>query len=551
MTEAARATGRIYWIAGGFLVLSIIAGVVLLDTGSSTGAGDSAGPMVLNRGNGAEPDTLDPHLASGNWENNVIGDMIVGLTTEAPDATPIPGAAESYEANEDGLVYTFRIRDHLWSDGTPVTAEDFVYSFRRILNPATAAQYASLIYAMKGAEAINSGQAGPETLGARAIDDRTLEITFKHPVPYLSWLLTHYTTFPVPRHVVEKYGDQWTRPENIAVNGPYKLAEWRPNDHIRLVKNPLFYDKDNVRIEAVNFYPTVDAAAALKRFRAGELDLNTNGVASQQIQWARENMPDEFIITPFILTQYVLFNTLRKPFDDPRVRNALSMAIDREIIADKVMRAGEQPAYALVPPGIANYSGTAQVRFRDTPMAERLAKAKALLAEAGFGPDNPLSFDYKFQTRLETRLVAVALADMWKQIGVTAKLVASDTQVHYNLLRRQDFEVAWAGWIADYPDAKNYLFLAESASGQMNYGKYHNPQFDALVAQSDRERDTAKREALLAEAEQLMLDEAPMVPVYFGVSRNLLSKRVKGWVDNNLNWHRTRYMWVERETPGS
>lgn len=506
------------------------------------------GPMVLNRGNGAEPDSLDPHKASGQWENNVIGDMLMGLMTDDPLADPIPGAAESYTVSDDGLIYTFRIRDHKWSDGVPVTAHDFVYAMRRILDPRTAAQYASLIFPIKNAEEVNNLSMPPESLGVRAIDDGTLEITFKHPVPYLPQLLTHYTTFPVPKHVVEKHGDDWVKPENIVTNGAYVLKEWRPNDHITLVKNPHFYDAENVRVDVVNFYPTQDAAAALKRFRAGELDMNTNGVPSQQIDWLKENMPDEFIITPFILTQYVVFNTQRKPFDDVRVRMALSMAVDRETIVERVMRAGEQPAYALVPPGITGYSGKPQAPFKGRPMDERIAEAKRLLMEAGFGPDNPLRFNYNFQNRLETRLVAVALADMWKKIGATANLIPSETQVHYNLLRRQDFEVAWAGWIADYKDAKNYLYLAQWSSGEMNYGKYNNPEFDALVDQSDRERDPVRRGEILEAAETVLLRDQPLMPIYFGVSRNLLSAKVRGWEDNNLNIHRTRFMWVERET---
>ena len=349
----------------------------------------SLDPHTLNRGNGAEPDSIDPHKASGQWENNIIGDMFMGLMTENAAASPVYGAAESYTVSGDGLTYTFKIRDHKWSDGVPVTAHDFVYSFRRILDPKTAAQYASILYPIKNAEAVNAGKKKPDQVGVRAIDDRTLEITFNFQVPYLPELLTHYTTFAVPKHVVEKHGDDWLKPENVATNGPYVLKEWLPNDHITLVKNPMFHDRDSVKIATVNFYPTQDSSAALKRFRGGDFDLVTDSIPPQQIDWLRANLPRELRLWSFILTQYVQFNTKRKPFDDVRVRRALSLAIDREVMTAKVLRAGERPAYSLVPPGMPTYPGKAQFDFKSMAQNARLAKAKDLLAQAGLTPASP------------------------------------------------------------------------------------------------------------------------------------------------------------------
>ena len=506
----------------------------------------SADGRTLNRGNGAEPDALDPHKASGNWENNIIGDMFIGLMTDAPDASATPGAAESYAVSADGLVYTFKLRDHVWSDGKPVTAHDYVFSFRRMADPRTAAQYVSILYPVKNMEAAAAGKVPPREVGARAIDDRTLELTFLFQVPYIRELMTHYTTFAVPQHVVEKHGEAWTRPENIVSNGPYVLKEWLSNDHIHLRKNPRFFDAANVAIDNVYFYPTQDSAAALKRFRAGEFDLVTDSVPPQQINWLKQYMPRELELGPYIASSYLQFNFERKPFDDVRVRQALSLAVDREIMVSKVLRAGEQPAYALVPPGMPDYRG-AQAAFRPQPMAQRTARARALLAEAGFGPNRPLAFDLNTSNATETRQVSVVLQAMWSGIGANVRLMPYDSQIHYNLLRKRDFDVTMAGWIADYRDAKNYLMLFQSTTTDLNYGGYSSRSFDALVAASDNERDAAAREVILRRAEQALLDDVAVSPVYFGVTRNLVSPQVRGFVVNNVNVHRSRYMSLDRD----
>jgi len=504
---------------------------------------------TLNRGNGAEPDSLDPHKAQGNWEYNIIADMFAGLMTEDAAGNPMPGAALAYSVSPDGLVYTFKLRDHKWSDGVPVTAHDYVFSFRRILDPKTAAQYVAILYPIKNAEAIVGGKLPPDQVGVRAIDDHTLEITFHIQVPYIAQLLTHFTTFAVPRHVVEKYGDAWIQPGIAVSNGPYVLKEWIPNDHVLLVKNPHFYDRDSLKVEQVYFYPTQDYAAALKRFRAGELD-TTNGIPSQEIDWLKTNMPGDLRVAPYILTQYIQFNLTRKPFDDLRVRTALSLAIDREIIAQRVMRAGEKPAYAFVPPNMPGYPSKPQLTFKSASMDARIAKAKQLLNEAGFNRDNPLAFDYNFQNNSDAGLIAVAFQSMWKEIGAQVRLVPSESQVHYNLLRKQEFAAAWCGWVADYRDAKNYLMLWQTSAMDLNFGRYSNPKYDALMAQSDAERDPATRADLLQAAEQTVLDDVAFSPVYFGVSRDLVSTAVKGWIANPVDINRSRFISLDRSQTG-
>lgn len=507
----------------------------------------TAGPGTLNRGNGAEPDTLDPNKIQGDWENNIVCDMFLGLMTEDAAAMPIPGAAESYSVSPDGLVYTFKIRDHQWSDGTPVTAHDFVYSLRRMGNPKTAAQYVPILYPIRNMQQAAEGTVSPDQIGARAVDDATLELSFIYQVPYLMQLAMHQTMLPIPAHVVEKYGDDWIQPQHVVTNGPYVLKEWVANDHIRLAKNPYFYARDTVAVEHVFYYPTQDQSAAIKRFRGGEFDLLTDSIPPQQISWLERVMPRELRLSSFLLTQYVQFNFKRKPFDDLRVRRALSLAIDREIICQKVMRGGETPAYALIPPYLPGYPAGSQLRFKSMPMAERSAKAKWLLAQAGYGPGNPLRFDFNTMNTTEAKIVALAFQEMWHEVGCEVRIMPSDSQLQYDLLRKQQFSVAWAGWIADYSDAKDYLFLFQSSTGDMNYGTYIDPQYDALVEKSDYAENSAARTLLLAQAEQLLLDDAAIAPVFFGVTRNLVSLQVKGWVENPINFHRTRWLSLDRD----
>lgn len=506
----------------------------------------AAAQNVLHRGNGAEPGSLDPHFISGSWEFNIVGDMFLGLMTEDIRGEAIPGAAESFTRSADGRTYTFILREGAtWSDGVPVTAEDFVFSFRRILNPETAAEYASLLYVIENAQAVNSGALAPEEVGVTALDARTLKIRLTNPAPYFIELLTHFTTYPVPAHVVSAHGKEWIKPENIVSNGPYTLVEWRSKDFIRLQKNPLFYDADNVAIEEVNFYPSSDQSAALKRFRAGEIDLNT-GAPPQQLDWMRENMPEELRIAPYVAVAYLAINTRRAPFDDVRIRQALAMTIERELFTDCILRAGQSPAYAFVPPGIANYSSGAEMAFKGLSRDERLAQARALLEEAGFDRRNPLRFDFSYRENTTGRRIAVLLQAMWKEIGpVQAELLRTEVRVHYNNLRAADFDVGDAGWIADYNDAQNFLFLLEGSTGQMNYGQYNNADFNRLMQEAAVEQDLGARADLLRAAEEIMLTELPLVPLYFSVSLSLVHQYVSGWEDNVTNVHRTRYMRVD------
>ncbi|HEX3430771.1 MAG TPA: peptide ABC transporter substrate-binding protein [Rhizomicrobium sp.] len=536
-------TRRALMGAGATMVAAGGAAVAL--HGSGFGPRPRLDDQTLIRGNNAEPDTLDPALYSASYEDTIVGDLFVGLFTENAAARPVPGAAESYRVSDDGLTYTFRLRDHRWSDGVPVTAEDFVFALRRVVDPKTAAQYASFLYPIRNAERVNAGRAPLEALGVRAIDARTLEIACDVQVPYVEELLSRPCAYPVPRHVIARHGDGWTDPGVMVGNGPYRLKEWIPNEHVALEWNPSFYDAKNVKIRRVVIHPTQDYAAALTRFRTGELDIDVN-VPSQDIGWVKRNLPGTMHIAPYALTEYVLFNVRAKPVNDVRVRTALSLAIDRDAIVDRVMGAGEQAAWSFVPPQMPNYPGTAELRFRGLSMEARRARARQLLAEAGYGPARPLAFDFNITTESTTRLIAVAVQSMWKQIGAEVRMVPSDEKDHYNVLLKQNFSVAWAAWVADYLDANNFLTLLSTASGILNNGAYSNPAFDALIARSDSIRNPKERGACLSQAEQIALDDAAVAPIDFGVTRTLLAPAIRGWVDNPVNIHRTRWLSLDR-----
>ncbi len=518
------------------LLLGVFTAVMIMASAGIVLAGGTL--RVASMG---EPASLDPHKVSGTWENYVVGDMFIGLTTENPKAEPIPGVAESWTVSEDGKTYTFKLRESTWSDGTPLTAHDFVFSMQRILDPATAAEYASLLYIIAGAEAVNKGEAKPETLAVTAIDDQTLEIRLTGPAPYFLALLTHYTAYPVPKHVIDKVGKEWTKPQNMVVNGPYKLVEWIPNTHVKLTKNDKYWDAASLALDNLTFYTQEDRAAVQKRFRAGEIDVAMD-FASDQIDWLRKNLPEETRIAPYMGVYYYPINSSVEPFTDPRVRQALSMAIDREAIVDKVLKTGELAAYSFVPPGVAYYDQPAEVEWKDVPFSERQKKAKELLAEAGFGPDNPLEFTLRYNTSENHKRIDVAVVSMWKAIGVKAELFNSEVKVHYADLKQGDFQVARAGWIADYNDAQNFLYLLETRTGANNYGRYSNPEFDQLMLDAEVTSDLQKRSEMMRKAESLAMRDQPVIPIYHYVSKNLVSKNVVGFEDNPQDIHRWRYV---------
>ena len=502
-----------------------------------------AGKVCLEYGNNAEPQTLDPAKANLVDEASVIGDLMEGLTADSPDAKPIPGAATHWQVSPDGLVWTFHLREARWSDGHPVTAEDFVFGLRRTLDPKVASIYAYLLYVLKGGQAVNEGKAAPETLGAVALDPRTVQLTLEHPAPYLPEVLKHQSFFPAPKHVVEKYGDAWVQPGRYVSNGAFRLVSWRLGDRITVEKNPYYWDARNVCLDRVNYYPTPDVVTAERRVARGELDLNTR-FQSNRYERLQKTMPGVPHTDVSLATAYPSFNTRDvAAFRDIRVRRALSMTIDRDFITGKLLRAGQLPAYSFIPGITAGYvKDGPRVRWAEMPFAARQIEAKRLLAEAGFTAARPLKLTITTPNNTDTLLLMEAIQADWRAIGVDVRIAQNESGVAFNAYRNRDYEVGSMSWYGDFNDPVTFLALFKSDTGAQNYGDYKNPAYDALLAAADQKPDAAERAQILARAEQLILDDEATAPIYFVVNRNLVSRRVTGWADNAPNFHRSRWL---------
>jgi len=505
-----------------------------------------SGEMVFYRGNAAEPASLDPHHTQGIWESDIVGDLLIGLTTADAYGKAIPGAAESWDISADGLTWTFHLREHTWSDGVPVTAADFVFGFRRLVDPATASGYAYYLYPVRNAKAVNSGAIPIEQLGVEAPDDLTFVVQLENPAPYLAEFMTHQTTSPLPRHAIEQHGAAWTRPGNYVTNGPYVLAEWIPNDHVTAVRNPLFFDAENVAIDRVVYYPTSDYEAALQRFRAGEIDIQSR-LPFAQIDWIRQNMPETIDLQPTLTIEFVTINFTRPGLDDVRVREALSLTLDRETIVNQVRRLGTPPAYSMIPPGIANYPGGERLSFVDLPQAQRLERARMLMQQAGYGPDRRLRFGLSVRaSSADARPVPAAIQQMWSQIYVDAEIEQSDAAIFYDLMEEHDYDTGLAGWVADFNDPSNFFDLLRTG-GSNNYGEFSNAEYDALLDQAMVERDVEERGRIMARAERIALDQHAWIPMYFHVTDSMQRPYVIGWHNNINDTNRTRWLRIDED----
>ncbi len=497
---------------------------------------------VLRRGNGAEPETLDPHKSTGVTENVIENDLFEGLVTFSPDGKYVPGVATSWDISDDGKVYTFHLRgDAKWSNGDAVTADDFVYSFRRAVDPTTASDYAPILSPIVNADAIIAGKAEVASLGVAAPDAATVTITLNAPTPYLIGLLAHNISFPVHQATVEKFGDQWTRPGNMVSNGAFMMADWVPQSQVTVVKNPNFHGAAEVKLDKIIYYPTEDLQEELKRYRAGELDI-TYDVPSEQVKWLEENMASEFNNTPYLGTYYYVINLTKEPLGKQAgIRKALSLALNREILTDKITQAGELPAYSWVPPNIEGYQQQF-TDFKDMPQDQRMAEAKKLLADAGYGPDHPLELELLYNTSENHKKIAVAVASMWKPLGVDLKLTNQEWKVYLDTRDNKNFEIARAAWIGDYADPVNFLDMFLSDAGERNDAGYNNPKFDELLHQAAGTVDPSERLAELAKAEKIFLDNTAIIPIYHYTSQHMLSPKLTGWEFNILDIHLGRYM---------
>jgi oligopeptide transport system substrate-binding protein len=503
-----------------------------------------ASEQVFKRGNGKEPQTLDPHRAEGVPSANILRDLYEGLVTEAPDGTIIPGAAERWNISRDAKTYTFHLRrDASWSNGDPVTTQDFVFGLRRSADPKTASHFANILLPIFNAREVIAGQKTPDELGVTVLDENTLQITLADPTPYFLGLLTHSSTYPVHRASLEKHGDQFSRPGKLVSNGAYVLKAWEIRSHIALEKNPRYWNAENTLIERVFFLPVEDLSSEVKLFRAGEVDW-TYEVPNNQFAWLGEHYSAELVVSPWLGSYFFGFNLTREPFiDNPLLRRALVLAIDRELLTRKVTQFGEKPSFALVPPGIGTYQ-PANPEFAGWTQQERVAAAQRLYGQAGYSIENPLSVEIRYNTSENHKKIALAVASMWKQtLGVQASLVNEEWKVFLqNRAQKVVTQVFRVGWISDYNDPYGFLEIFRSGHGVNDFG-YSNSSYDALLEQIASERIPSRRGRLMVEAERILLADDPIIPVYTYVIKRLVDQHIRGWENNVMDHHYSRYMY--------
>lgn len=486
-----------------------------------------ADKQTLVRNNGSEVQSLDPHKIEGVPESNVNRDLFEGLLISDVEGHPSPGVAEKWE-NKDFKVWTFHLRKNAkWSDGTPVTANDFVYSWQRLADPNTASPYASYLQYghIANIDDIIAGKKPATDLGVKALDDHTFQVMLSEPVPYFYKLLVHPSVSPVPKSAVEKFGDKWTQPANIITNGAYKLKSWVVNERIVLERNPQYWDNDKTVINQVTYLPISSEVTDVNRYRSGEIDMTYNNMPIELFQKLKKEIPNEVRVDPYLCTYYYEINNQKAPFNDVRVRTALKLALDRDIIVNKVKNQGDLPAYSYTPP-YTDGAKLVEPEWFKWSQEKRNEEAKKLLAEAGFTADKPLTFDLLYNTSDLHKKLAIAVASIWKKnLGANVKLENQEWKTFLDTRHQGTFDVARAGWCADYNEPTSFLNTMLSDSSN-NTAHYKSPAFDKLIADTLKVTDDAQRSELYAKAEQQLDKDSAIVPVYYYVNARL----VKPWV---------------------
>lgn len=497
---------------------------------------EAAAESRVTRNNVTEPQSLDPHQITGVPEINIVRDLLEGLVETDEKGAVIPAAAESWNSS-DNKVWMFKLRsDAKWSNGDPVTAEDFVYSWQRLVDPKTASQYASYLQAAKVAniDDILAGKKSPDTLGVKALDPHTLEVTLTAAVPYFPQMLYHAATKPVHRATVEKHGIKWTQPENFVGNGPYLMKKWVVNERIELEKNPQYRDAANVKINQVVFLPIGSQTDDVARYEAGEVDI-TDALPPEMYGKLQEKYPNELKRSPYLCTYYFEINNQKAPFNDVRVRKALSLALDRDTIAAKVLGRGEEPAYNLTRVGTAGFTPY-QPEWVKLDYAARVAEAKKLLAEAGYGESKPLTFNFLYNTSEQHKKIAVAAASMWQEaLGhVKVNLENQEWKTYLDSRRSGNYQIARASWCGDYNEPSTFLNTLQSANSS-NRAFYKNADYDALLAQTlNAEVDAQARSNLYTQAEALIDKDTAVIPVYGYVNSRLVKARIGGYSSEDV-----------------
>ena len=512
-------------VAAGILT-ALIAGNVA--TAAVVPAGvQLAEKQTLVRNNGSEVQSLDPHKIEGVPESNINRDLFEGLLISDVDGKPSPGVAEKWE-NKDFKVWTFHLRkDAKWSDGTPVTAQDFVYSWQRLANPNTASPYASYLQYghIVNIDDIIAGKKPVTDLGVKALDDHTFEVTLSEPVPYFYKLLVHSSVSPVPRAAVEKFGEKWTQPANIVTNGAYKLKDWVVNERIVLERNTNYWDNAKTVINQVTYLPISSEVTDVNRYRSGEIDMTYNNMPIELFQKLKKEIPNEVHVDPYLCTYYYEINNQKAPFNDVRVRTALKLALDRDIIVNKVKNQGDLPAYSFTPP-YTDGAKLVEPEWFKWSQEKRNEEAKKLLAEAGYTAEKPLTFDLLYNTSDLHKKLAIAAASIWKKnLGANVKLENQEWKTFLDTRHQGNYDVSRAGWCADYNEPTSFLNMVLSDSSN-NTVHYKSPAFDKLIADTLKVTDEAQRSELYSKAEQQLDKDSAIVPVYYYVNARL----VKPWV---------------------
>ena len=529
--------------------LALLVAFLLAGCGAGLPDADEAvAEGILLYGNGSEPKGIDPHLVTGVPENRIISALIEGLITYhlTDDTLPEPGVAERWEHNADFSVWTFHLRpDALWSNGDPVTAGDFVYSFRRMLTPDLGAEYAQMLFILENAESYYNGELTDfAEVGVKAIDPATLEVTLVGPTPYFLNMLKHYSWFPVHPPTVEAHGGptdrsgRWTRPDVFVGNGPFVLSVWKPNQYIRVSKSPTYWDAETVRLEGIIYFPVEDDNTEARMFAAGKLHY-TQTVPTNMIPQLRQRTPRLIRLEPYLGTYFYRLNVTVPPLDNPAVREALNWAIDRGEIVSKVSLGEEIPATAMVPPMLSNYPVTDAVGFDP-------AKAQALLAAAGYpgGAGFP-PIDLLYNTSEGHKKIAEAIGAMWQRyLGITVRLTNKEWKVYLEDQNQLNYTVSRSGWIGDYADAITFLDMWTTGNGNNDTG-WSNARYDSLIRQAYRSETEAEHIALLQEAEAILMEELPIVPIYWYTRKYMLDPRVRNWFPKALDNRPFKYIYLE------
>jgi oligopeptide transport system substrate-binding protein len=503
--------------------------------------------QVLLVGNGSEPRDLDPHVVVSYNDFNIVVALFEGLTgIDETTSQPIPAAAERWETSDDGLVWRFHIRAGArWSNGDPLTARDFVFGIHRALSPRLASEYAYVLFPIRNAEAFNAGRLGDfSQVGVKAVDDQTLEITLAQPAPYLAAAATLPAWFPAHQASIEKLGPfddraaKWTRPENMVCNGPFLLREWSPGSRVVVDRNPDYWDARRVRLTRIMFFPIENASTQEAAFRAGQLHV-TSDVPLSRIAFYRRNQPGILRIDPFLDTAFLRFNTGRKPFADPRVRQALARALDRTALVRDVTLGGQHPAHCLTPPGMPGYTARASI-------PDDFAGARRLLAEAGYpGGRGFPRVEIQFTTLELNQRLLEAVQQMWRrELGIEVSLANKEQRVWLSDERLRNYDISYAHWIGDYVDPGTYLELFLTDGGNNSTG-WSSPEYDRLVAAGSSALDPSRRVELYQQAEALLLNDAPIAPVFFGTRVFLCHPAVRNWRPALLGLHQYKDVYLE------